>query len=108
MARVTIQDCLAHVANRFDLVITASRRAHDLELGMVTPLVPEDNDKPTVIALREIAAGYDVSAVQEEDQGGDRPSARVLALAEAAKRAAGRAVDEAADEADDELGTEAE
>lgn len=60
MARVTIEDCLQHVENRFALVIKAAKRAHLLELGAADPLVPIDNDKPTVIALREIAAGLDI------------------------------------------------
>lgn len=61
MARVTVEDCLDHVKNRFDLVLKASKRAHMLELGEADPLVPIDNDKPTVIALREIAEGFDIS-----------------------------------------------
>ncbi len=60
MARVTVEDCLKHVDNRFDLVLKAARRAHALELGQAEPMVPANNDKPTVIALREIAAGYNV------------------------------------------------
>ena len=64
MARVTVEDCLRNLRNRFDLVIEASRRAHKLELGAVDPLVPRDNDKPTVIALREIAAGFDLDEVE--------------------------------------------
>ncbi len=64
MARVTVEDCLKNVENRFDLVIKAARRAHDIEMGTVKPMVDEDDDKPTVIALREIAAGYDVTKVQ--------------------------------------------
>ena len=60
MARVTIEDCLEHVENRFDLVLKAARRAHTLELGESEPMVPRDNSKPAVLALREIAAGYDV------------------------------------------------
>lgn len=60
MARVTVEDCLRKNNNRFDLTLQAARRAHQLELGAGTPLVPRDNDKPTVIALREIAAGYEV------------------------------------------------
>lgn len=55
MARVTVEDCLRYVENRFDLVLKASARAHLLERGEAEPKVPEDNDKPTVIALREIA-----------------------------------------------------
>ncbi len=56
MARITVEDCLEHVDNRFNLVLLAARRARQLEHG-VEPLVPWDNDKPTVVALREIAAG---------------------------------------------------
>ena len=54
MARLTVEDCLDNVENRFDLVLVASQRARQLAMG-ADPLVPEDNDKPTVIALREIA-----------------------------------------------------
>lgn len=60
MARVTVEDCLDKVENRFVLVQIAAERAHKLEMGAADPLVPPENDKPTVIALREIAAGYDV------------------------------------------------
>ena len=56
MARLTVEDCLTHIHNRFDLVLTAARRARQLSMG-AQPMVDEDNDKPTVIALREIAAG---------------------------------------------------
>jgi len=56
MARVTVEDCLEHVDNRFELVLVASRRARQIARG-AEPLVPWDNDKPTVVALREIAAG---------------------------------------------------
>lgn len=56
MARVTVEDSLANVGNRFDLVLIASKRARNLSLG-AEPLLPTDNDKPSVIALREIAEG---------------------------------------------------
>jgi len=56
MARVTVEDCLDKIPNRFDLVVLAARRARDLTLGRV-PFVERENDKPTVIALREIAEG---------------------------------------------------
>ncbi|MFC1684790.1 DNA-directed RNA polymerase subunit omega [Pseudomonadota bacterium] len=56
MARVTVEDCLEHVDNRFDLVLLASKRARQLVNG-VEPLLPWENDKPTVMALREIAEG---------------------------------------------------
>ncbi|EKE01978.1 MAG: hypothetical protein ACD_21C00011G0003 [uncultured bacterium] len=55
MARVTVEDCLENVDNRFELVLVASKRARQLATGGVSPLVPSENDKVTVIALREIA-----------------------------------------------------
>ena len=61
MARVTVEDCLENVKNRFDLVIKAAERAHALEMGAADPLVPVDGDKPCVIALREIAEGLDIN-----------------------------------------------
>ncbi len=54
MARITVEDCLEHIENRFDLVLLAARRARQIAQG-ADPLVPPENDKPTVIALREIA-----------------------------------------------------
>ncbi|MFW6092343.1 MAG: DNA-directed RNA polymerase subunit omega [Pseudomonadota bacterium] len=57
MARITVEDCLDHVDNRFELVMLATRRARQMRQFGVEPLVPEENDKPTVIALREIAEG---------------------------------------------------
>ncbi len=54
MARITVEDCLENVDNRFELVLLAARRARQIYKG-ADPLLPEDNDKPTVIALREIA-----------------------------------------------------
>ena len=56
MARVTVEDCLAHVDNRFDLVLLATKRARQLANG-VEPTLPWHKDKPTVMALREIADG---------------------------------------------------
>jgi DNA-directed RNA polymerase subunit omega len=56
MARITVEDCLKMVDNQFDLVMTAAKRARRLANG-AEPLVEVENDKPTVIALREIAAG---------------------------------------------------
>lgn len=54
MARITVEDCLENVGNRFDLVMIASKRARQIATGGKEPLVKEDADKPTVIALREI------------------------------------------------------
>jgi len=56
MARVTVEDCLENVDNRFELVLIASKRARQIAQGKEA-LVPIENDKPTVVALREIAAG---------------------------------------------------
>ncbi|MFT5220116.1 MAG: DNA-directed RNA polymerase subunit omega [Planctomycetota bacterium] len=65
MARITVEDCLEHVDNRFDLVLLAARRARQISNG-ADPLVPPENDKPTVIALREIAEGLiSVNAMDE-------------------------------------------
>lgn len=69
MARITVEDCLKNVKNRFELVLIAAKRARQLGRGTADPMVPWDNDKPTVVALREIAAGYthfDQTAQPEE------------------------------------------
>lgn len=58
MARVTVEDCLENVANRFELVMLASKRARQLMRGSAEPTVPWENDKATVVALREIAQGH--------------------------------------------------
>lgn len=68
MARVTVEDCLDNVINRFELVMLASKRSRQLATGGKEPRVPWENDKPTVVALREIAAGlvdYNVIAQDE-------------------------------------------
>jgi len=57
MARVTVEDCLENVDNRFELIMVASKRARQIATGGHEPMLPEENDKPTVIALREIAEG---------------------------------------------------
>lgn len=67
MARVTVEDCLKNVKNRFELVIVAAKRARQLMRGK-DPKVEWDNDKSTVVALREIAAGYtDVDAHEPQE-----------------------------------------
>mgnify|MGYP000078058964 FL=1 len=66
MARVTIEDCLKNVDNRFELILVASRRARQLALGRVEPTVAPENDKPTVLALREIAEGSVTRAILDE------------------------------------------
>ncbi|MEE3143262.1 MAG: DNA-directed RNA polymerase subunit omega [Pseudomonadota bacterium] len=57
MARITVEDCLDNVDNRFELVMVSSKRARQLQIEGKDPMVAIDNDKPTVIALREIADG---------------------------------------------------
>lgn len=67
MARITVEDCLDKVDNRFNLVLAASRRARQLAMG-AQPLVAWENDKPTVIALREIAENkLDLAALMRKD-----------------------------------------
>ena len=66
MARVTVDDCLKNVTNRFDLVLKSAKRAHLLESGAADPQVPVENDKPTVLALREIAEGFDITRTRND------------------------------------------
>ena len=66
MARITVTDCLEHVDNRFELVLVATKRARQLILGS-EPMVEPENDKPTVIALREIAEGKVTADILNED-----------------------------------------
>ena len=56
MARITVDDCIKFIPNRFELTLAATNRARQIALG-ATPLVDANKDKPTVIALREIAGG---------------------------------------------------
>jgi DNA-directed RNA polymerase subunit omega len=57
MARITVEDCLERIPNMFQLVLVAAKRARQLANG-AHPMVDWENDKPTVVALREIADGY--------------------------------------------------
>lgn len=57
MARITVEDCLDKVDNRFELVMVSSKRARQIQIEGKDPMVSVDNDKPTVVALREIADG---------------------------------------------------
>jgi DNA-directed RNA polymerase subunit omega len=81
MARVTVEDCLDNVDNRFQLVLVATKRARQLSRG-AAPFVEWENDKPTVVALREIADGHVKPSILDE-----KPEAEVekdlLAMAEA-------------------------
>jgi len=65
MARVTVEDCLDKVDNRFQLVLVATKRARQLARG-AEPFVDWENDKPTVVALREIAEDYVTASILDE------------------------------------------
>ena len=73
MARITVQDCLEQVDNRFELVLAAAQRARHLSLG-AEPRVPRENDKPTVIALREIAEGVVGREVLDQEPAPEEPA----------------------------------
>ena len=91
MARITVEDCLAVVNNRFELVLMATKRARQLAKG-ATPTVDEENDKPTVLALREIAERkVNQTMIDEIDQ-------------QERERAEREALEWAAAEVDDDLG----
>jgi DNA-directed RNA polymerase subunit omega len=76
MARITVEDCTAHIPNMFQLVLVAAKRARQLANG-AEPMVDWENDKPTVIALREIAEGYITESILEER---DQPVEELLDL----------------------------
>ncbi|RUQ90726.1 MULTISPECIES: DNA-directed RNA polymerase subunit omega [Legionella] len=67
MARVTVEDCLENVKNRFELVMVASKRARQIAVRGAQPLVEWENDKPTVVALREIAEGLITPEILDKD-----------------------------------------
>ena len=80
MARVTVEDCLDNVENRFELVMVASKRARQMATGGKDPLVQEESDKPTVIALREIAEGLITADIltREEEMEAEEELAEVM------------------------------
>ena len=88
MARVTVQDAVEKIGNRFDLVLVAARRARQMQVGGKDPLVPDENDKTTVIALREIEEGLinnqilDVRDRQEQQEQEAAELQAVTAIAE--------------------------
>lgn len=92
MARVTVQDAVEKIGNRFDLVLVAARRARQMQVGGKDPLVPEENDKTTVIALREIEEGLinnqilDVRERQEQQELEAAELQAVTAIAEGGRR----------------------
>lgn len=65
MARITVEDCLDNIDNIFEMVLVAAKRARRVAHG-ADPMVDLQNDKPTVIALREIAEGHVTPAILEE------------------------------------------
>ena len=77
MARVTVEDCLEHVRNRFELVMVASKRARDIAVRGKEPLVDWENDKPTVVALREIAEGKITADILAQKSPDDQMSALI-------------------------------
>ncbi|MCK9538118.1 DNA-directed RNA polymerase subunit omega [Dokdonella sp.] len=91
MARITVEDCLRVVDNRFELVLMGTKRARQIAKG-ATPVVDDENDKPTVLALREIAARKIDQAMIDEIDRQER------------ERAEREALEWAAAEVDDDLG----
>jgi DNA-directed RNA polymerase subunit omega len=79
MARITVEDCLDNIDNIFEMVLVAAKRARRVAHG-ADPLVEIENDKPTVIALREIAKGHVTPAILDEI---DQPAAEDFLQAEA-------------------------
>ena len=83
MARVTVQDAVEKVGNRFDLVLIAARRARQMQTGGKDALVPEENHKPTVIALREIEEGLitkEVLDARERQEQQEQEAAELAAV----------------------------
>lgn len=83
MARVTVQDAVEKIGNRFDLVLVAARRARQIQTGGKDALVPEENDKYTVIALREIEEGLinsQILDVRERKEQQEQEAAEIQAV----------------------------
>jgi DNA-directed RNA polymerase subunit omega len=72
MARVTVQDAVDKIGNRFDLILVAARRARQLAVEGKDPMVDVENDKPTVVALREIEKGFITNSVLDEQERRDQ------------------------------------
>jgi len=106
MARITVEDCLENVDNRFELVMVSSKRSRQIQTGGKDPLVSVDNDKPTVLALREIAEGLiDASiliakppSVELEELADEAAAEDTEAAAEASETVEAAATEEAAEE----------
>ena len=105
MARITVEDCLENVDNRFELVMVSSKRSRQLQTGGKDPLVSVDNDKPTVLALREIADGLIDASILiakppsvELEELADEAAEAVEKVAEAEKTIEAVTTEEAAEE----------
>jgi len=102
MARITVEDCLENVDNRFELVMVSSKRSRQIQTGGKDPLVTLDNDKPTVLALREIAEGLiDASILIAKP-----PSVELEELADEAAEAVEKVAEAAAAEAVEAVASE--
>ena len=105
MARITVEDCLENVDNRFELVMVSSKRSRQIQTGGKDPLVSVDNDKPTVLALREMAEGLiDASiliakppSVELEEMAEEAASEEAEASAEAEETVEAAATEETAE-----------
>jgi DNA-directed RNA polymerase subunit omega len=82
MARVTVEDCLENMDNRFELVLAATKRARQIARG-AQPLVDWENDKPTVVALREIAGGLINADMLEQEAAAEMVEEAAAEAAEA-------------------------
>ena len=80
MARITVEDCLENIDNIFEMVLVAAKRARRIAHGS-DPMVELENDKPTVLALREIAEGHVTPAILDEIEA--PPAEELLQAAEA-------------------------
>lgn len=95
MARITVEDCLEQLPNRFELTLLAAKRARQLVMSGEDPLVPWENDKSTVVALREIAAGYvnnDFMKEREKAKQADALMSATDMLAQAAAQASAASI----------------
>ncbi len=81
MARITVEDCIENIDNIFEMVLVAAKRARRIAHG-ASPLVELENDKPTVLALREIAEGHITSSILDEVE---QPTAEEFMAAESAE-----------------------
>ncbi|MCB5225210.1 DNA-directed RNA polymerase subunit omega [Alishewanella sp. 16-MA] len=72
MARVTVEDAVDKIGNRFDLILVAARRARQLAVEGKEPFVELENDKPTVVALREIEQGFITSSILDAQERRDQ------------------------------------